>query len=105
MPLPGDCIQKSGEIAQKPPRYLTCGKTDRSRGKRSSPELNVKVCCNQMIKVRKGKVVEWGDVEEIVGILNIQCQIILLTPRYLKGTIGCLSVLKYYRKITICTTR
>ena len=81
MPLPGDCIQKSGEIAQKPPRYLTCGKTDRSRGKRSSPELNVKVCCNQMIKVRKGKVVEWGDVEEIVGILNIHCQIISLTLR------------------------
>ena len=49
----------------------------------SSPELNVKVCCNQMIKVRKGKVVEWGDVEEIVGILNIQCQVISLTPRYL----------------------
>ena len=34
-----------------------------------------------MIKVGKGEVVEWGDIEEIMRILNIQWQIISLTLR------------------------
>ena len=36
------------------------------------PELNIQVGCNQVIKIGKGKVVERGDVEEVVEILNIQ---------------------------------
>ena len=35
------------------------------------PELNIQVGCNQVIKIGKGKVVERGDVEEVVEILNI----------------------------------
>ena len=35
------------------------------------PELNIQVGCNQVVKIGKGEVVERGDVEEVVEILNI----------------------------------
>ena len=34
------------------------------------PELNIKVCCNKVVKLWKGKVVEGSDIEEIVEILK-----------------------------------
>ena len=35
-------------------------------------ELDIQVSCNQVVQIRKDKVVEGGDIEEVVVILNIQ---------------------------------
>ena len=36
------------------------------------PELNIKVCCNKVVKVWEGQVVEGSDIEEIVEILKLR---------------------------------
>ena len=37
----------------------------------SLPELNIQVCCYEVVQVWEGKVVEGRDVEEVVRILHI----------------------------------
>ena len=36
------------------------------------PELNIKVCCNKVVKVWEGQVIKGSNIEEIVGILKLR---------------------------------
>ena len=73
MLLPREQIRKSFEIVHTAPQHLTSSKKKVKLEKvLQIPELNIKVCCNEVVKVWEGQVVEGSDIEEIVGILKLR---------------------------------